>query len=126
MADENVISEGDMVVIQRLNYLRSHKIASAKASAKKPHPGPPRVQIGRETVDLQAALGQPYGTAFRMVRKTHSREWELQPVSLELVQREEDKVSGEASNDAADAQAATMEEEGIAGRDNRNLQDDGG
>ena len=53
-----VIEDGHVVVIQRHNYLRTHKINLAKN---------PNVQLGKETVDVSAAVGESYGAAFKMV-----------------------------------------------------------
>ena len=57
-----VIRDGDVVVLQRYNYLRTHKI-DTKCGARQP-----RVQLAKETVDLSAVLGHPYGSTFKMVR----------------------------------------------------------
>ena len=54
----SVIEDGHVVVIQRHNYLRTHKINLAKN---------PNVQLGKETVDVSAAVSEKYGAAFKMV-----------------------------------------------------------
>ena len=53
-----MIEDGHVVVIQRHNYLRTHKINLAKN---------PNVQLGKETVNVSAAVGENYGAAFKMV-----------------------------------------------------------
>ena len=58
-----MIEDGHVVVIQRHNYLRTHKVNLAKN---------PNVQLGKETVDVSAAVGENYGAAFKMVLDSNS------------------------------------------------------
>ena len=59
----SLIEDGHVVVIQRHNYLRTHKVNLAKN---------PNVQLGKETVDVSAAVGENYGAAFKMVLDSNS------------------------------------------------------
>jgi len=120
MSSHDVIGEGSVVILQRLHYMRTHKIQSG---GSKKHPNasePPKVQLGKECVDLTAMLGQPYGSAFKMVRTGKAKVWQLEKVDVDLVYREEEKLSGERpDDDGADVASE------VSQRDNRHLQDDG-
>ncbi len=114
----SLISRGDVVIIQRLSYMKTHKIGNAGQDGKK---AAPKVKLGKETVDLSGALGCTYGSAFRMVREGGRREWLLERVDARVLQAEEENMLG------GDGQRQGKEEEevpsGGGGQDNRDLLD---
>ena len=84
----STITDGDVVIIQRYNYLRTHKI-DTKGGTKIPRVGIEilhhcygtkmfllKVQLAKETVDLSNVLDHPYGATFKMIRS--GKVWQLQ------------------------------------------------
>ncbi len=120
-SDAGLIREGDVVVIQRLDYMRTHKVGGGrnkrKPASSSPAP-PPKVQLGKETVELSAVLGCPFGSFFRMVKEGGGgggkKGWTLQRVSHQQVEAEVSALGGQAGEDNGAAQQ---------GRDNRDLLD---
>jgi tRNA (adenine-N(1)-)-methyltransferase non-catalytic subunit len=101
---DDVIRDGDIVVIQRHNYLRTHKLNAAKEC---------QVQLGRDCIDLSQILGQRYGSTFKMItHETKKKCWQVD-LTNELI----DFESLFNVTDGDD------EEPNGASRDNRNLVD---
>lgn len=85
-----VIQDGNAVVLQRHNYLRIHTI-NTKGGQKVP-----TVQLGKElTIDLTNAIGNEFGSAFKMIKK--EKIWILEPaeevIDFEQLFLDEDQVS---------------------------------
>ncbi len=101
------ISDGQVIVIQRHNYMRTHRLNVAKSR---------NVQLGKETVDMSAVVGSQFGDTFKMVhdggeggKKGGSRKWKLEKTD-DAVNFEELFLDGEDGD-------------GVGGRDNRDLVD---
>lgn len=63
---ENVIRVGDVVVLQRLNFLRTYQVSTRRNDRD----CSPSVQLGSDhIVDLTNALGHELGTTFKMIKK---------------------------------------------------------
>lgn len=52
------IKDGEFVVIQRDNYMRTQKLVASKNC---------HISLGKDQIELANVIGQPYGSAFKMV-----------------------------------------------------------
>jgi len=93
-----VIKDGDVVVLQRHNYMRAQKLNAAKNC---------HVQLSRDNIELVNVIGHPYGSAFKMV--PHESKKKLWKVEL--------------TNEITDFETLFLGENEPSGEDNRNIQD---
>jgi len=72
----DAVSDGSYVVVQKLDYMRTLLIRSAK----------PSVQLGKDTIDFSSVIGQPYESIFKMSPDPQKKKgWRLERVKEEEV-----------------------------------------
>jgi tRNA (adenine-N(1)-)-methyltransferase non-catalytic subunit len=104
-----LILDGQVIVIQRHNYMRTHKLNLKKNS---------NVQLGKETVDMSAVVGHRFGETFKMMHdadakgRNSNRMWTLEK-SKEAVDFEDLFLNGDEAE----------KDDVVADKDNRNLVD---
>ena len=95
---EETIKDGDFVVIQRHDYMRTQKLIGAKNCL---------IQLGRDSVELKNVIGHPYGSAFQMQpHDSRKKTWKVEKISEVL-----------------DFEEHFLDENEQSGQDNRNLRD---
>ena len=98
MSIMEVIKDGDFVVIQRDNYMRTQKLVGNKNCL---------VNLSRDSIELKNVIGHPFGSAFRMV--PHESKKKLWKVEL--------------TEEILDFEEVFLSENEPSGEDNRNLRD---
>jgi len=97
----NLIQDGSTVIIQKGDYMQCVKIKKNKVE-----------QIGRQrkcfSVKFANAIGEPFGTTFRIVNASDRRGSDLEKMTLNELE-----------------EFSLMQDDGACGTDNRNLSDDG-
>ena len=93
-----LIKDGDVVVLQRHNYMRAQKLNAAKNCF---------VQLARDNIELLNIIGHPYGSAFKMVpHETKKKLWKV-----------------ELTSEITDFETLFLGENEPSGEDNRNITD---
>ena len=93
-----IIKDGDFVVIQRHDYMRTQKLVGAKNCL---------IQLGRDSVELKNVIGHPYGSAFQMQpHDSRKKTWKVERI-----------------NEVLDFEEHFLDENEQSGQDNRNLRD---
>lgn len=58
---QEVVKEGDYVIIQKQNYTKIHKVKKSVVS------------LGKDEVDISSIIGEPYWTTYKMEPKLKSK-----------------------------------------------------
>ena len=100
----DVIKDGDVVVIQRHNYMRTQKLTASKNC---------QVQLGRDSIEMKNILGHPYGSAFKMVPHDSKKKWWKVEITDEVIDFEtiflgENEPSGEDNRNICDSNTDTQ------------------
>jgi len=87
----NLIEPGKTIIIQKLNYMRTHLLNVTK-----------KLQFGRDLVDLSGIVGHKYGTTFKMVSDHKNNKCFKVEVSEDVEMFEELFMNGESGEDNRD------------------------
>lgn len=53
--EEDIVKEGDYVIVQRHDFMKIHKIAKKTT-----------VNLGKDIIDIASVVGEPYWSTFKM------------------------------------------------------------
>jgi len=87
----DVIKEGDPMILQKFNYMRSHVLNSKR-----------NVQLGRDVVSMAGLVGEKYGTTFEMKANPANKKQFLLVKADQVIDFEELFLTGEGGQDNRD------------------------